>query len=157
MFREERLRSKLHVWTSRAESAWPIYDPDYRRRRLQAACKAASNHEVANRVFSGFAAHKDEVTDIAWSVMTRSTVSGCPLSMISKLPPRPVSVPPTEIVRRHPPAVVMISASVSFRELMRVCGNIRRYSGECINARQSLPCLRDRCRSRKSHPCRFAQ
>ena len=36
-------RSKLHVWTSRAESAWPIYDPDYRRRRLQAACKAASN------------------------------------------------------------------------------------------------------------------
>src|SRR6476620_5210540 len=43
MFRDERPRSKLHVWTSRAESAWPIYDPDYRRRRLQAACKAASN------------------------------------------------------------------------------------------------------------------
>jgi hypothetical protein len=43
MFRDERPRSKLHVWTSRAESAWPIYDLDYRRRRLQAACKAASN------------------------------------------------------------------------------------------------------------------
>src|SRR5262245_14141383 len=82
MFREERLRSKLHVWTSRAESAWPIYDPDYRRRRLQAACKAASNHAGATRDFPDFDAHKDEVTDIAWSVMTRSTVSGCPLSMI---------------------------------------------------------------------------
>ena len=64
--------------------------------------------------------------------------------MISKLPPRPVNVPPTEVVRRDPPAVVLISTSVSFEGLIRACGNIRRYIVECIKARQSLPCLRDK-------------
>ena len=47
--------------------------------------------------------------------------------MMSKLPPRPVNVPPTEVARREPRAVVMISVSVSFAGLMRVRGNIRRY------------------------------
>ena len=62
-------------------------------------------------------------------------------SMMMKLPPRPVRVPPTEVARRDPPAVVMTSVSVSFAGLIRVAGNTAGKS-ECIRARQSLACLR---------------
>jgi hypothetical protein len=39
----EQVEAVAYLRTSSASSAWPIYDPDYRWRRLQAACKAASN------------------------------------------------------------------------------------------------------------------
>ena len=48
-------------------------------------------------------------------------------SMMTKLPPRPVSVPPTEVANRLPPRVVANSNSVFLLELMRVLGNRRWY------------------------------
>ena len=41
-------------------------------------------------------------------------------SIITRLPPRPVRVPPTEVARREPLAVVMTSVSVSFAGLILV-------------------------------------
>jgi hypothetical protein len=46
-------------------------------------------------------------------------------SMITRLPPRPVKVPPTEVASREPRAVVMTSVSVSFAGLILVAGNTR--------------------------------
>ena len=43
--------------------------------------------------------------------------------MMTRLPPRPVKVPPTEVASRDPRAVVMTSVSVSFAGLIRVAGN----------------------------------
>src|SRR5258707_6538764 len=48
-------------------------------------------------------------------------------SMTIRLPPRPVSVPPVEVVRRLHPSVVANSNSVSLVGLIHVFGNMRWY------------------------------
>jgi hypothetical protein len=63
------------------------------------------------------------------SSRARSECASCGFrgsSMINRLPPRPVSVPPTEVASRDPRAVVITSVSVSLAWLILVAGKIRR-------------------------------
>ena len=52
-------------------------------------------------------------------------------------PPRPVSVPPTDVASRYPRRVVSNSASVLFFGFKRVWGKTRLQNGASIRARQS--------------------
>src|SRR6185437_5220143 len=58
-------------------------------------------------------------------------------SMMTRSPPRPVSVPPTEVASRDPLAVSAISVSESFRPI-RVLGNSARYQRASRTARKSF-------------------
>ena len=62
-------------------------------------------------------------------------------SMIKKSPPRPVSVPPTDVAMRKPRLVVANSVTAFLLAEMRVPGNRRRYQSLSTIARQSSECL----------------
>jgi hypothetical protein len=61
-------------------------------------------------------------------------------SIMIRSPPRPVSVPPTEVANRDPLAVSSISVSESFCPI-RAVGKTDRYQGASSTTRKSLECF----------------
>src|SRR5262249_46322827 len=62
-------------------------------------------------------------------------------SRMKILPPRPVSVPPTDVASPPPRRVVTVSNSVFFSGEMRIAGKMRRYHSELMTALKSAACL----------------
>ena len=73
---------------------------------------------------------------IVVSDMASSGLSGSSIMMIS--PPRPVSVPPTDVAKRNPRSVSSISFSVFLYRPIAVLGKSRRYHAASKMARKSL-------------------